>query len=86
VLQPLQHDWFWVLVKFAGLALLTYAAFALVMVVTLLGDLPFSSVLLRLVINVGALAAAGIWLIRDGNLLMTWALASDRTGVEEKRR
>jgi len=73
-----KHDWFWVLVKAAGLVLLCYGVFALLMIVTLLGDLPFGSVLFRLLINVGATGVAGVWLIRDGNLLVDWARASDR--------
>jgi hypothetical protein len=73
-----KHDWFWVFLKAAGVAALLSSLFALTAIVTVLGDLPFGSILVRLLINVGAMGAAGVWLIRDGNLLIEWAKASDR--------
>lgn len=73
-----KHDWFWVCVKVSGLVALLYAVIAMVTMVTLFGDLPFGSILLRLLINVGAIGAAGVWLIRDGKVLTEWARASDR--------
>ena len=73
-----KHDWFWVAVKVSGLIALLYAVVAMVTMFTLMGDLPFGSILWRLVINVGVVAALGIWLIVDGNVLIKMARASDR--------
>jgi hypothetical protein len=73
-----KHDWFWVAVKVAGLICLGSAVFALVMMLVMLGGESFGSVLLRLLINVGVIGAIGIWLIRDGSMLIAWAKASDR--------
>lgn len=73
-----KHDWFWVAVKVAGLCMLVYSVVMLTTMVTLLGDLPFGSMLGRLLINVGAVGFAGFWMIRDGRLLVSWARASDQ--------
>jgi hypothetical protein len=55
-----------------------YAVFTLAMMVTLLGDVAFGSVALRILVNVVAVGAGGVWLVRDGNLLLQWARNSDR--------
>jgi hypothetical protein len=73
-----KHDWFWVFVKVAGLAALLYAVFAAVTILTLFGDMQFGSVLWRLMLNVGLIGAAGIWLIRGGSVLTDLARARDR--------
>lgn len=73
-----KHDWFWVIVKTAGLIALAYALTTLVFIVTLLGDMAFGSILVRILFNVAAVGALGVWLIRDGKMLTDWARASDR--------
>ncbi|MGE3173573.1 MAG: hypothetical protein AB7O97_13195 [Planctomycetota bacterium] len=73
-----KHDWFWVAVKIAGMVLMVGSLWGLTAAVTLLGDLPFGSLLLRLLFNVGAVGALGLWMVRDGRLLTEWARQSDR--------
>ena len=72
-----KHDWFWVFVKVTGLALIGYAVFTVTFIVTMFGDMPFGSILTRMLINVGVVGGVGLWLIRDGRLLTEWAKKSD---------
>ncbi len=74
-----KHDWFWVAVKVSGLIALLYAVVALVTLFTVFSDMPFGSILWRLVLNVGVVAGLGIWLLVDGNLLIKMARSSDRS-------
>lgn len=77
-----KYDCFWVAVKVAGMVLMVASLWALTAAVTLLGDLPFGSLLLRLLVNVGVVGALGLWMVRDGRLLTEWARQSDRGAPE----
>lgn len=78
-----KHDWFWLAVKVSGLVLILWSAVNLVAVP--LAALQFEQLrwdwgsFFWSVVLFGAIAAAGVWLIRDGSLLLRWAeSAGDR--------
>ena len=83
-----KHDWFWVAVKVAGLVLLLTAGFTLLTMLMGLfgisgyGEIGFGRFLLSLLLYVGVMGVAGVWLIRDGSLLLRWAAAAP--GVEPR--